>query len=300
MIKTKKDTIYVKNSTPRLRTSFNIDKEVIKNHINTATADRLTNKNPSTDSFVYSTRDPYFSGVGNFIRNTSCWLNGVNNISCFSPAQLSGANWFQRAGTLVSPRHVVFVDHFRPAILAGGTPLIFVDDNNNVIRRNLLRYETDIPSQIAMGLLDSDVPSNIKVAKVLPKNYATYMTVSSITTARMLVVALNQQQRVLIKESHGLTTLIFSTFTRKNINIPNLDINHPLYSFTATAIAGDSGQPIFYIIDNELVFLTVWSTSVTGPALLEYYSFMNSMMQKLGGGYQLTPIDLQAVYDKYR
>ena len=54
---------------------------------------------------------------GTFIRNAGCWANGVD-LSCASPWNSTGGS--QRAGTLVSRRHVLFCKHasFYPAINA--------------------------------------------------------------------------------------------------------------------------------------------------------------------------------------
>jgi hypothetical protein len=277
-----------------------IDKEVVRNHINDTFISKLTGKNPSTDMLVYSSQNPY----GGFTRNTNCWLNGVSNISCFSPAQLSGANWFQRSGTLISPRHIISAKHFRINILNGGTPLLFVDDNNNVITRNLIAYELD-STDIAIGLLDKDVPSNIKFAKVLPKNYKTYLTLvdnflsSSDSPEKLYCVGLDQQEKAIVKRFIGIQSYV-------NVeNIPNAIIYslHPsdtFAPFTETMIAGDSGDPIFLIIDNELIFLSTWWTDISGPFISTRYDKVNYMMSKLGGGYNLTPIDLEYVYNKYK
>ncbi|MFM7796703.1 MAG: hypothetical protein ACKO7N_08055, partial [Candidatus Nitrosotenuis sp.] len=99
---------YVKNNSllkgKVYRNIFSIDTSIIPNHINNSTITRLVNKNPSTDKAVFSSRNPYGGPIdaGIWVRNSSCWLNGVNNISCFSPAQRSGAAWNQRAGTLIT------------------------------------------------------------------------------------------------------------------------------------------------------------------------------------------------------
>ena len=151
---------------------YPINTNIISNHINNSTIARLTDKNPDTDRLVYSSQNPY-GGVGDagiWVRNPSCWINGVTNISCFSPAQRSGALWYQRAGTLITKKHFILAKHFVFAILEGGTPLIFVDENNNAIRRNLIQYAYDNITDIAIGVLDNEVPSNIKIAKVLPVN----------------------------------------------------------------------------------------------------------------------------------
>ena len=161
------------------RQPITIDTSVISNHINNSITSRLTGKNSSTDRVVYSSRNPY-GGVGDagiWVRNPNCWINGVTNISCFSPAQRSGANWWQRGGTLITRKHALFAQHFTTSILPnGGTPLIFVDENNNAIRRNIIQYGYGpAGSDIAIALLDSEVPSNIKIAKVLPTNFTNYI-----------------------------------------------------------------------------------------------------------------------------
>lgn len=69
---------------------------------------------------------------------------------------------------------------------------------------------------------------------------------------------------------------------------------------------GDSGRPIFVIIENELVLLGILEGGGGGfsdgklVAGLIYYNRINETMQKLGGNYQLTPIDLDYIYNKYK
>ena len=84
-----------------------INKQVISNHINSSATNKLIGKNATDSLRVYSYQDPYYNNLGQFTRNTNCWINGVTNISCFSPAQLSGAAWYTRAGTLITSRHIV-------------------------------------------------------------------------------------------------------------------------------------------------------------------------------------------------
>ena len=234
--KTKQNKVY-NNNLP-------IDKTVISNHIMNTIDNRLQNKNASTDMLVFSSQNPY-SG-GNFIRNSSCWINGVSNISCFSPAQLSGANWWQRGGTLISPRHIILAKHFIIGIISGGTPILFVDNNNSVVTRKLIKYEFD-NTDIAVGLLDNDVPSNIKFAKVLPKNYFTYFAPNSDNN---YAVGLDAQEKAILKR-------IFNIFS-STIDIRGFSNEHPYFSFSENIITGDSGNPVFLIIDNELVLLTTW------------------------------------------
>ncbi len=287
-----------------------IDKTIIANHINSSTASRLSGKNPSTDRFVYSSQNPY-GGVGDagiWVRNSNCWINGVSNISCFSPAQRSGASWNTRGGTLITRKHVLFAKHYKTSILPnGGTPLIFVDENNNAIRRNIIQYGDDI-SDITIALLDSEVPSNIKIAKVLPKNYQDYMVLGWPTGGDLdygllgiLGVGLDQEEKAHVKTSTTVDyNSLYHIIAFDNFSGPQGSIN-PYPQWTEDIVVGDSGNPVFYIIDNELVVLTTWWTPTNGPFITKRYDQVNAIIEELspGQGYSLTPIDLQAVYDKY-
>lgn len=283
---------------------YPIDKNVITNHINSSTISKLANKTPA-DRLVYSSQNPYGGPIdaGIWLRNPNCWLNGVSNISCFSPAQRSGANWWQRGGALITKKHVLFAAHFAPSIITGGTPLIFVDENNNAIRRNIINYGLDT-TDIAIALLDQEVPSNIKIAKVLPPNYTDYINIvpmpvgGSINEDAKLnygpyAVGLDQEEKAILKWVIGTS---FSGITVSSVS--TLD---PYTNFTEAIIVGDSGNPVFLIIDNELVVLTTWLSPVDGPFITLRYNIVNTIINNLspGEGYSLTPVDLELVYHKY-
>lgn len=283
----------------RVYKSSVINKNIVRNHINNTFISKLTGKNANTDMLVYTSQNPY----GSFTRNPSCWLNGVSNISCFSPAQLSGANWFQRGGTLISPRHILLAKHFSINIISGGTPVLFVDDNNNVVTRKIIAIQSDL-TDISIGLLDSDIPSTIKFAKVLPKNYFTYITLldnfifQPDSPQLLYSLGLDQQEKAIVKRVSGVSNYV-GTENIPNIFMYNLLSSDPFYSFTETVIVGDSGNPVFLIIDNELVVLTTWWSDISGPFISTRYDKVNEIMNNLGGGYSLTPIDLEYVYYKY-
>jgi hypothetical protein len=59
-------------------------------------------------------------------------------------------------------------------------------------------------------------------------------------------------------------------------------------------IAGDSGNPCFFVIDNELVFLFVFTFggAGSGTSIQYHHDDVNTIMNNLGGGYQLTEMDL--------
>ena len=315
-----------------------INKNILSNHINVQTSNRLFGKNSSTDRRVYLSQDPY-TNQGTFVRNPNCWIGGVSNISCFSPAQLSGAAWNTRGGALLTRKHVLFAKHYLPAIISGGTPLIFVDDNNNSIRRKIIQFDYDtiidpytgspIYTDLAIGLLDNEVPSNISVAKVLPKNFRDYINTNSPISTNfglsiysdtfappLYAVGLDQQEKAILKLwSYNQTILLQSSnsyfawylsayFADQN-TYPTTHIPYPLpdqfSGWSEPMITGDSGNPVFIIIDNELVLLTCWWTPAVGTFITNRYDEINAVIESLSPneGYSLTPIDLQAIYNKY-
>jgi hypothetical protein len=218
---------------------------------------------------------------------------------------MSGANWWQRGGTLITKKHVLFAKHFATSIITGGTPLIFVDENNNVIRRNIISYANDTNTDISIALLNDEVPSNIKIAKVLPTNHTTYM---NMLTGRILCVGLDQEEKALLKIYAGLVSyspvsgIIYRNILAINLNPASYAPEYSEYSsWTETVIVGDSGNPIFFIIDNELVVLSAWWTDTGGPFITDRYDAVNALIDSLSpnGGYSLTPIDLAEVYAKY-
>lgn len=310
---------YIKSNKLNLFKTYkktNIDKNVIPNHINISTSNRLFGKNSADSMLVYSSQNPYGGPIdaGIWVRNPQCWINGVTNISCFSPAQLSGAAWNTRAGTLITTKHIIQAKHFLTSILEGGTPIIFVDENNNAIRRNLISYALDPARDIAIGLLDSDVPSNIKIAKVLPTDFSTYIRVNNNNFVNfypyLYSVVLDQEEKAILKlftGCYGGASTILTTITSSPLspNQPTTMVpdSAQFSTWSETVITGDSGNPNFIIIDNELVIISTFYTSSGGPFISNAaaYSTINSLIESLspGEGYSLTPIDLAAVYNKY-
>lgn len=257
------------------------------NSINSETIARLNNKNPATDRPVYNIQDPHKK---QFIRNTSCWINGVTNISCFSPAQLSGATWSHRAGTLITKKHMVYARHFPISILPGGTPILFVDENNNVVTRNLVSQAADTNSDLLVGLLDSEVPDNIKIAPVLPSDFIKYFP----TGKSFLVVALDQEEKAILRLCFSLQDNQFYT---GELNEPWIDPSLSKHSnFCEQIVVGDSGNPCFTIINNQLVLLGCWHSIAYGPHVGARYTVVNDLIERLSPGqnYRLSQVSLDS------
>ena len=68
------------------------------------------------------------------------------------------------------------------------------------------------------------------------------------------------------------------------------------YDYYEPKIGGDSGNPSFFVINNELVLLFTFTTGGAGGGtnLIYYFDEINQLMAELGGGYRLTEMDLSS------
>jgi hypothetical protein len=218
----------------------------------------------------------------NYVRNTNCWAQGFD-LTCIAAYNSSEGN-ARRAGTLISPRHVMFANHYFPA---NGTALRFVANDNTVVTRVLSNSVQIALTDLRIGVLDSDVPTNlITFAKVLPSSFTNYFpnSLKPISSKYIPALCLNQNEDALESDISTVTAGI-------SFKAPS-DATRSL--FYADKASGDSGQPAFIILNGRLVLLTVWTYSGGGSGwfVTAYLSQINSAMATLGGGYSLTTADL--------
>jgi len=69
---------------------------------------------------------------------------------------------------------------------------------------------------------------------------------------------------------------------------------HSLYT---PAIPGDSGSPVYIVINDQAVVLTTLWTASYSPSIPDNYADINSAMTSLGGGYQLTVASMTGFTD---
>ena len=254
-------------------------------NVSDAIDNRITNKFPNSALNIFTTQN---HAASSYVRNVNCWAFGLD-LTSISPWNSVGGQ--QLAGTLISPRHVIFAAHYQPPV---GALLRFIRQDNTIVQRTLtnkLTHPSYIPyfPDITIGVLDSDVPSGITFAKLLPSNWGNYFP--SLCSARATVPALCLDQ-----EEKALITDVFQCQSYAAFTTPNTFNKVQRTLFYESKIGGDSGNPAFLIINNELVLLTVWTFGGAGSGtfLTPQISAINAMMTSLGGGYQVTTINLSS------
>lgn len=224
---------------------------------------------------MFSARD---SVTPAYTRNATCWLSTVD----LTPiAAWNSDSGFQKGPTLISPRHVVGAAHYQWAV---GTTVHFVSASNVVTTRTITAVEPIIPTDIIIGVLNSDVPAGISFARVLPSSWATKLP--TLSTFGVPVCSSNQGKRVSVRNLRSLTSGLGVACEYPNVTSRG--------TFYADVVSGDSGSPCFAVIDDKMVLLCCWYGQNSGPSLINYTSAINAAMTTLGGGYSLTAVDLSS------
>ena len=269
-----------------LNTSFSdyVSDSLAKEVVNSVD-NRISGLNASTAKPIFSTQN---HNTSTYVRNSGCWVNDLD-LTPISPWNATGAD--TRAGTLISPRHIIFAAHYQ---INNGATIRFVDTNNNVVTRTMVNKLTHpnyspLYPDLAVGVLDSDVPPDtINFVKILPQNWNDYLPSLS-SLYRLPCLVLDKEEKALISELRSLSTTA-------RFSAPS---NSTRLAFFENIVRGDSGNPAFLLIDDELVIITVWTYGGVGggTSILFHKDAINTMMATLGGGYSLTEIDLSGFTD---
>lgn len=249
--------------------------------INDEVDKRLQSADSSSGLKIYSSR----SGQG-AVRNPNTWIQKI------SPLDLTGVSgWNDGDGvtnniwggaTLITPRHYVGAWHFN---LAKGLKLTFFDRNGRAVTRTIVDSVNIPGTDIGVGLLDRDVDSSIAHYSLLDSSSlidGTYASNSSYPDTPLVV--LNQ---------FGEATLA------KLVTATSNAISHQLYTsgskaaFGKVLILGDSGQPMFLVVNNTPVLLSTNTSPSAGPNLGFRLSEINAAINSLGSyGYHASTYSL--------
>jgi len=265
----------------------------LRTHIITAIDNELIGKVASTGKPIYSSQDHTTPA---YVRNASCWAaDYVSQLTAISPWNSDAS--FQKAGVLVSPRHVLFATHYLPAV---DSTIRFVKADNTVVTRTITDLETltvvDAPNlypDITVGLLDSDVGSGINFAKVLTVSFTDKLP--PLNTNFLPCARTDQEEKLLICNLVNLPTATSPTQFCSMLQPADI----PRLEFYENMVGGDSGSPVFFFINGEMVLLTVMTNGGqgSGTSISAYIDDINAAMTTLGGGYQLTPVDISTFPD---
>lgn len=246
-------------------------------------SNQIESRLPGKQQSIFSTQNHI---TPSYVRNTNCWAYDIN-LTGVSPWNSNLGH--QGGGVLVTARHMMATGHF---VISDNSTVRFITQDNQIITRTIVkRVSIDgynhIPD-LAVYVLDEDLPSSISPLRILPNNYNEYL--DHIYQGRPASLIIDQEEKANVADLIWLSHIsLFGT--------PSLIER---FSFYENLIPGDSGSPAFLIINGEAVFIS--SDTAAGAGLgsfVTYYqSTINEMIQQvdqLAGvntGYALSVVDL--------
>ena len=211
-------------------------------------------------------------GRGVFVENPDFWARGID-FSCASPWNSQDGG--QRAGTAVSARHIVFAHHFP---LQVGAHITFVGNDGRTVKRRLDNAKRVGGSDLAVGLLDEDLPKTVKPAYVLPNDFTNYVGYAN----DFPVVVFDQEEKALVRE---IPSVYRGTHGVQSLRKPKGELRRRFYE---DIVGGDCGDPAFLVARGGVIFLaTIDSVTGASPSVFMLRKEIQRAMDDLMSGYRL-------------
>jgi hypothetical protein len=240
------------------------------------------------DALISGTPDAaYYSAYNHtsatYTRNASCWLADID-LSCVAVASNSGSGWTrQRGGTLITPRVIIIARHFAYGV---GTQVRFSNASGTVENRTVIAVDSASGGDISVCVLDAavTVATPCTIAGDWMIQGASVTANSKTWYSGGLGFHIDQNARVYAC-SLGRATFLLSSFTTSitanGITFSDCESsafsNHSIdvigsgnSAYLKTPISGDSGQPVFVIIDGDPVLLWCWLYPTGGPPVYRH------------------------------
>jgi hypothetical protein len=218
----------------------------------TSVDSRIAGKSPSaaTSYFIGFTQNARATITNvyeaNFALNENCWMYGVD-LSCMSIWNDNSPWEWAEPFTLISPQHVMTASHVTPP---NGTRVVFRSFAGDTYVRTLVDTKQILgvaEDDLCVGILDEPLPSDIKIARFLPKGYSSYIG----NGRKLPYVRIGREKECAIED------LIFLAPTSELSRMIKIErsTNPTRNLYQRPPVAMDSGHPIFLLFDNELAFL---------------------------------------------
>ena len=211
---------------------------------------------PGADRRIFSAWTP--SPIG-WTRNPASWVRSFNWTGY--AAGINGLGGVG-GGTLITRKHVLFANHV--PYPARPFDIFFVNADSRTFQYKVVNVQQVGDTDIAIGTLDRDADASLAVYKVLPDNWTQYakakiesfsaMGVTGTATSVSLPVLYSNQDRKV-----STADLINVRAGMADLGIAAFEVAR---AFGDQIRGGDSGNPIFAMLGDELVLLGAW---YTGP-----------------------------------
>ncbi len=264
--------------------------------------DRIKGKVPD------GTLQKFFNYEGNgasgiFDLNTNCWANGIDT-SCVSMWNSFTGRF--RAGVAISRRHIMLANHYPPGV---GAHIFFREPSGNIHTNTIADYRRVDGTDILIGVLHDELPNTITPACVLPSHYRNYIG----SGKGLPVLRFDQYEQCIVCEvtQAFLIEMSYLDSTREKSFATTTPSSGDRQAFYIHAHGGDSGNPSFIVVGNEVVLLGCLHGGVYDPdgasvkvvysPFVQYYvDAIQSAMDSLLPGYSLRNLDCSSYQELVR
>jgi hypothetical protein len=195
-----------------------------------------------------------------WIRNAASWVRVFNWTG--TAAGINGLGGVG-GGTLITRKHVLFAQHV--PYPARPFDIFFVNKDSRTFAYKVTAIQQVEGTDIAIGTLDRDADPSLNVYRVLPDNWLQYVAnktetfnVMGVTGTRSTLVLpvlyANQDKKV---ATGDVTSINAGTAT---VSVPAFEVAR---AYGEPVRVGDSGNPIFVMLGDELVLLGAWWRNAT-------------------------------------
>jgi len=154
--------------------------------------------------------------------------------------------------------------------------------NNNCYVRTLLNSLQVGSTDIRIGVLDSDLPSNVSFCKVASLDLS-----KKITATNNIPLLYTDQSRSAFIANTNNNPSSFQSIVQSN------DLQRT--KFWYSLVGGDSGNPACFVYNNKLILLLHFINPNGGYCAPFYINEINSIMNTLGGGYNLSIFNIEDI-----
>jgi len=215
-----------------------------------------------------------------FLFNPECWAAPLDWTGLAQAIDGAGT---MGGGTLISRRHILLADH---VLTSANATIYFANKAGTTFQHQIVQRVRIGDSDIAIGTLDRDVDPSLKVYRVLADGWEKKVSGLQDETGmafgqpfysvgmRLPVLFTNQDRFALTAD----VTVVQGVVGQAAIAQVEPPTFQPAQAFYRVQRGGDSGNPIFTLVGDELVLLGAWYKVGQFPWLISMRSQVEAVM----------------------